>query len=270
MASPLVSVVIPYYNGSKYLPITLDSLMFQSYSNIEIIIVDDASTVCDGKVVSEYVKKIRSDKVKYVVGYKGSNIVRKVVPRFNNKRKIRVFRHRSNQGATKTFNDGLHKARGKYVTYMSQDDIAHPEMISIMVAELEKRKIDFVYSDMWIINDSGRILREFVLPDYDFYYTFCRWYFAGVSKLFRRELLSKYGYFDESYKVSMDHELFSRFAIMDAKFFHIPKVLYSVRFHDDQRQVGQHSSANTTRLYQESIEICKRNLRWLKKQHRNP
>ena len=92
--SPKVSVVVPIYNTSKYLPKCLDSIIDQSYQNLEIILIDDGSTDDSGKIADDYAKK---DK------------------------RIKVF-HQKNAGQSAARNLGLEKATGDYVGFIDSDD----------------------------------------------------------------------------------------------------------------------------------------------------
>ena len=129
-------------------------------------------------------------------------------------------------------------------------------MFSEMVKALEKTSADFVYADMFIMDDQGRILREFALPDYSFQGCFGNWYLCGVAKLYKRSLHEKWGYYEE-HLLAHDHELFQRFAMNAAKFYHIPKVLMGVRDHSDGREIEIHARDNWNRLLNESIELVK-------------
>ena len=92
--SPKVSVIVPIYNTSKYLPKCLDSIIGQSYQNLEIILIDDGSTDDSGKIADDYAKK---DK------------------------RIKVF-HQKNAGQSAARNLGLQKATGDYVGFIDSDD----------------------------------------------------------------------------------------------------------------------------------------------------
>ncbi len=111
-------------------------------------------------------------------------------------------------------------------------------MISTLAAELERTGADFAYSDMFIVDDAGRILRRFTLPGFDFEKSLARGYFLGVSKLWRRGLE---GRFDASFRSANDYDLFLRFAMAGARFVHVPRVLFSVRAHGADRKVGLHT-----------------------------
>lgn len=89
-----VSVIIPVFNTEKYLKKCLDSIILQTYSNLEIIIVDDGSTDNSGKIADEYAKK--DSRIKVI--------------------------HQKNQGQSAARNAGLQKATGKYIGFVDSDD----------------------------------------------------------------------------------------------------------------------------------------------------
>lgn len=254
MARDLVSVVVPTYAQATYLPACLDRVMLQDYPEIEIIVVDDASPDETPRVLEDWLRS-QDDVVSFASRYDGE--VRRESHRRFPRREVRVIRNERNLGATRTYNVGLRQARGAFATFIPSDDLPHPTMISELVAALD-RGFDFAYSDMWIVDDAGRVLREFRLPDYSFDRCFADWYLCGVSKLFRSDLLGRVGLFDERYAVSNDHELFLRFAASGARFVRVPRVLYSVRHHGADRKTGQHSPESERRMFEESIELVLR------------
>jgi len=97
--NPLISVVLPVYNADRFLVQALESLRYQTYSNFEVIAVDDASADNSYKILQKYAK---------------------LDPRF------RVFRNKSNQKIARTLNFGLTKAKGLYIARMDADDISLP------------------------------------------------------------------------------------------------------------------------------------------------
>ena len=96
---PLVSIIIPVFNGDKYLFDSLSSVIHQSYDNIEIIIIDDGS-------------------------YK-NNQYRPILKKFKNQN-IRFLKRRKNAGVSKVMNLAIKKSKGEYVNWLSHDDIIHP------------------------------------------------------------------------------------------------------------------------------------------------
>lgn len=113
---PLVSVVVPVYNISEYVSKCLGSVLLQSYTDLEIIVVDDGSTDESGKICDE-------------IALKDS--------------RAKVF-HRKNSGLSEARNFGISKARGKYVALIDGDDFVKKDFIGAMVDVAEKSGAEVV------------------------------------------------------------------------------------------------------------------------------
>ena len=99
---PLITIIIPVYNTAKYLPQCLDSVINQTYQNLEIICIDDGSTDDSGKIINQYAKK--DPRIKSI--------------------------HQSNQGQSAARNIGLTQATGEYISFVDSDDQIKPSFIS--------------------------------------------------------------------------------------------------------------------------------------------
>jgi glycosyltransferase involved in cell wall biosynthesis len=136
MREPLVSVVIPLFNKEDYIEETLASVVRQTYSNIELVIIDDAS----------------SD---YSI-YKAKNFLEKYNERFSNV----IIESRANTGQSGARNDGINLATGDFVAFLDADDIWHPEKIELQVRFLEEHKnIDLVLCNYLIYREGKSVLR---------------------------------------------------------------------------------------------------------------
>ena len=93
-----VSIVVPIYNTEKYLKKCLDSIINQTYENLEIILVDDGSTDNSGKIIDDYAKK--DSRIKAI--------------------------HQKNAGQSTARNNGIKKATGKYISFIDGDDEIKP------------------------------------------------------------------------------------------------------------------------------------------------
>ncbi len=266
---PLVSIIVSTFNQAKYLPIALDSVMFQSYPNIEIIICNFGSTDNTSEIIQSYFTKEIDQDVSYLAYLKeedGKTVhVRKYEKRFPIHRDIRVLGSKVNIGGTKSYNEGFKVAVGKYCTYLVADDYFLPDAITEMVDALEGKKTDVVYSDLFVINDAGRILQYLKKPDFSFQACFADWFHLGVSRLYRRELHHKFGFYDPEYRNANDYDLFLRFAMQGVRFNHIPKVLYCTRKHDPNNPSEPASWRNNgyENLIVESTACAKRAKRYL-------
>lgn len=110
MLKPLISIIVPVYNTSFYLRTCLDSIISQSYTFIEIIVIDDGSTDNSGKICDEYAEKDN---------------------------RIKVF-HRENGGVSRAKNYGLKIAKGEYVCFVDSDDYILQNHIIDFVDKLSK------------------------------------------------------------------------------------------------------------------------------------
>lgn len=111
-----VSVIMPVYNSEEYLKNAVESVLNQSFKDIELLLVDDGSTDKSGKICDEYEKKDR---------------------------RVRVF-HNQNQGICNTRNFGMKKAVGKYLLFIDNDDNLIPGMIEENYGLAEKNNADVV------------------------------------------------------------------------------------------------------------------------------
>ena len=109
MHSPLISVIIPVYNSEKYLRHCVDSILRQTYKNLEIILVDDGATDSSGKIVDEFATS--DSRVKPI--------------------------HQENGGISVAQNNGLDNATGEYIAFCDNDDIMHEQALEILLQALE-------------------------------------------------------------------------------------------------------------------------------------
>lgn len=166
-----VSIIIPIYKAEKYLPECVDSVLGQTYKDIEVILIDDASPDKCGEICEEYAKK--DERVKVI--------------------------HKENEGVSKARNAGLEIATGDYVQFVDSDDYLDVTMTEKLVKAMENDKSDMVLSGFYEKNmnfervskaeeepgvySKEQILKNIMNNPYSFHY--------GVlwNKLFKRELL---------------------------------------------------------------------------------
>jgi glycosyltransferase involved in cell wall biosynthesis len=180
---PFVSVICLCYNHVKYIDKAVHSVLHQSYRNIELIIIDDAST--DGS--AEKVKKI------------------------GEKHNLRTILLPENQGNCKAFNIGFSLSKGKYIIDLAADDVLLPERIEIGVKEMGKKDQSYGvhYCDIELIDKNGKILGTHFkrdsngnllekVKDGDLYKILLeKYYICTPTMMMRREVLEKLGGYDE-------------------------------------------------------------------------
>ena len=137
LSRPLLSVIVPVYRVETYLPKCLDSLVGQTYADLEIILVDDGSPDRSGAICDEYAAR-------------DSRI---------------VVIHQENRGLSGARNAGLDRATGEFVAFVDSDDYLERSMYeNLMVAAME-RNADIVIGDFYMILESGISRRYIRVPD---------------------------------------------------------------------------------------------------------
>ena len=128
---PLVSVIMPYYNGRRFVREAVQSLLSQTHENIEIVVVNDASP---DKEDSDYIGKLADE-----LGFK-------------------LIEHSTNKGIGQTMADAVEASSGDFIAELSQDDLYKPEKIERQINELTKKKLDAVYTAGDVLyQDSGEL-----------------------------------------------------------------------------------------------------------------
>ena len=212
MTTDLVSVVIPVYNSEKFLEECLDSILAQTYQNIEVIVVDDGSTDASPDILERY-----SDKI---------NII-----------------SQKNQGLASALNLGISEMKGNWLKWFSPDDVMYPNAIEILIDETKNHSGNTIFYSNWnIIDDTGNTLREFYesnyneLSEFDFNVRLLDGQQINVNTtLIPYNLLEKYSVQDLDDPVAIDYDFFLHSALLhDIKFHLISKSLIKYRIHSDQ------------------------------------
>jgi len=204
--TPVVSVIMPVYNSNlQYLKEAIESVLSQTYGNLELCVADDASTDESVRVVlKQYAAQ--DERIKLVFRKKNGHI-------------------------SKASNSALELASGEYVALLDHDDCLAPHALFKFVEALnEDREIEFVYSDEDKIDSRGfhsePTFKPGWSPDYltSFMYT-------GHLSIFKKSLIDFVGGFREGFEGSQDHDLTLRASEVAKKIKHIPEILYHWRKH---------------------------------------
>ncbi|HMQ10597.1 MAG TPA: glycosyltransferase family 2 protein [Oligoflexia bacterium] len=192
--TPLVSVILTAYNEEKTIEQSIDSIQNQTYSNLEIIIVDD----CSSDSTLSVVKKM-----------------------CQNDSRIKYYSMRNNSGTYYCRNYALSKASGDYVTFHDANDISRHDRVKKCLTHFEKNNsLDFVFSEYVRVDAQG-------FPIKNWYGSIYR---TGLITLFIKlsSLKQKTGYFD-LVKTSADSEFFERLQYLNLNYKKLNDVLYYAR-----------------------------------------
>ena len=206
--NPKVTVFIPVYNREEYVGEAIESILAQTFSDFEILLVDDGST-------DQSVDKIRS--------YTDT--------------RIRLVCSEENLGIPKTRNKGVELARGQYMAMLDSDDRAYPERLEKQVAFLDSHP-DYAQVGSWchMMDAQGNVLnkikRQPVSPE-DIHAQFLfRCAMSNRSIMARTAILKEYGYRND-FPRCQDYELHVRLA-KQYKLGNIPECLVYGRIHPEQ------------------------------------
>jgi glycosyltransferase involved in cell wall biosynthesis len=199
---PTVSVILPVYNEEDYINHALDSILGQSYKDLEVVIIDDGS----------------NDNTKHII-------------RSRNDKRIRYHRH-NNKGITKSLNKGIKLSNGQFIARMDADDISELDRIRCQLDYIKKRQNTHIVGSWYnVIDESGNIVttkkisfKKGVKKQLKQSSTLCH-----GSVMMRKKAVQELGGYNENFKYAQDYELWVRAYNRGYKFGIIKKVLYNFR-----------------------------------------
>lgn len=200
---PKISVILPVYNASLYIATAVKSILKQTFSDFELIIIDDGST--DGTQL----------------------IINK-----NKDKRTKIFTNKNSRGVAGALNQALKLTKGTYIARMDADDISDPQRFEEQIKFLE-RNHQYAGVGSWIqtINADGKSLKVVRYP------SDCRFikkrmlvvnFFAHPAMMLRKKVIDEIGGYDEKLNGAEDYDLFIRICAV-YQMTNIPQVLLSHR-----------------------------------------
>lgn len=205
---PRVSVIMPVYNGEKYIRDSVNSILKQTYQDFELVIINDGST----------------DRTKFIIDQYAETYP-----------KVKVF-HCEHKGVSAAANFGMENSTGEYIARLDSDDKAVPERLAVQVKFLDEHPdIDLAGSYFKAFHVNGRVQDiviatsneelQRILPQYN--------QMGHSTIMMRRSVLDKVGMYDTSFTLAEDYEFYLR-VIEKGKIANIPQFLVYYRFHPEQ------------------------------------
>ena len=199
---PKVSIVLPTYNGEKYIKESIDSVIHQTFTDWELIIVNDCSTDSTPNIIKEY-ENIDS--------------------------RIRIINNSQNLKLPKSLNVGFKSASGEYLTWISDDNLFLPQAIEAMVSYLETSNVDLVSCKYDEIDENGKLLNTIDKHNKRNLHRFLRRNVVGACFMYTKKIADKIGQYDENVFCAEDYDYWFRIALAgNIKF--IPECYYQYRF----------------------------------------
>jgi glycosyltransferase involved in cell wall biosynthesis len=211
MANPLISIIIPVYQHAKFLNECIESAINQTYSNIEIIIIDDHSP---------------------------DSAVQDILQEYRHHPNVRLFLNSKNEGISATQNRALLESRGQIIAFLDCDDYLAPEAVSSSISHWKENTI-YTHSARVNIDENGREINRICfqqLPRKDYFSENLTSMYATHFKMIRRDVFSRLGLFDPRFDYAQDYDFLMRAAAHypTESFSYIPQFLYFHRLHGNQ------------------------------------
>jgi glycosyltransferase involved in cell wall biosynthesis len=208
--APVVSIITPSYNQANYLEETIQSVLGQTYPNIEYILIDGASSDKSLDVIKKY-----ADKLAYWVSEK-------------------------DKGQTDAINKGFARAHGEIIAWLNSDDTLEPHAVAEAVAFLDEHpEVGLVYGDANYIDEKDRVIGRFPAAQTDL--TKLRRGYVHIpqqASFFRKALWDLVGPLDDSFFFAMDYDLWTRLAAVSELHYLEGRTWANFRLHADAKTIA--------------------------------
>lgn len=205
--TPRVTVLMAAYNAEDYLNQAIDSILSQTFSDFEFLILDDGSTDRTPDILADYASKDR---------------------------RLELIHNNGNVGTTRSLNKGLALARGEYIARMDADDVSLPHRLEKQVEFLDRRPdVGVVGCQMEVIDEADKPVGTYEVPcDHSMivWKLLCGRSFAHPSVMIRAAILREAGGYDPSLPHSQDFELWTRLTA-HTRFANLPEIHVRYRTH---------------------------------------
>lgn len=220
----LVSIVLPTYNGERFIKESIDSVLAQTYSNWELIIVNDCSKDNTLSIVNDYAK---------------------------NDSRIKVISNSSNQNLPVSLNIGFREAKGEYYTWTSDDNIFKPNAIEYMVNYLDNHSdVDLLSCSFDIINEDGSFYTNFRNLDSRNILQLAEYCNVGACFMYTRDIALKVGEYDKNMFCAEDYDYWCRIALIG-----------NIKYIDENLYKYRNNSKSLTATRQKTIKAKCLNIR---------
>jgi len=248
---PLVSVIVPCYNHEKYVEQTIESIVNQTYKNIELIVIDDGSKDNSPKILEELSKKYNF-----------------------------YYEHQQNIGLPATLNKMIKTAKGKYISLIASDDVKTIDKIEVLVKEFEELSDEYavVCGDANFIDDNGKEIcievsgqeyKSFLdwhlhsRNDFDYKNNFGEYttllqanYIPAMSTLIKKEALYKVGLYEENISIE-DWNMWLKLA-RTYKMKHIDRIVSFYRWHanNSSKTMRDKLRFDSLKIFEREKDFC--------------
>lgn len=219
---PLVSIVTPSYNQGAFIKETIESVLGQSYSNIEYIVMDGASTDDTVDILKSYDNKI-------------------------------TWVSERDEGQADAVNKGIRRAKGEIIGWLNSDDTYFPQTVEKVVEYFcAHPDTDMVYGEAYYTDKDGNITERYLTEKFSRKRLAEQCIICQPAAFFTREIVEKVGLLEKKYHLSMDYELWMRIS-GQGKMAYIPEYLATSRMYEENKTLSRR-----TEVFKETCAAVKK------------
>ena len=228
-----ISVIIPCYNAARFLSDTIQSVLEQSFSDYEIILIDDGSTDNTQEVIRSFGTRVRAE-------------------------------FGPNRGVSAARNRGTELAQGEFIQYLDADDLLTLDALGRRLSALRQTGADVAYSDWQKLNETaartferGEIIArtiESIHPDIEIS-LFTDFWCPPAALLYRRSIIERIGKWNESLPVIQDARFLLDAALRGGRFAHVPEIGAYYRVHAGQSLSRRNPTAFVKDCFENALQV---------------
>lgn len=205
MSRTLVSIIVPTYNGARYIGDAIESVLAQNYTDYEVIVVDDGSTDDTNQALEPYLERI-------------------------------TYIRQSNQGLSRARNQGVAVSRGEYLSFLDSDDLFLPNKLAAQAQFLDSMPdVGLVASGFQYFDKDRSVLQDSCSWKIERLLDLETILFSGLTVvhgvLIRREWFSRIGGFDPSLSYCEDMDFWYRLSLEGCPIYWLPDIVCQYRLH---------------------------------------
>lgn len=227
-----LTIITPSYNQGKYIKRTIESVLSQDMDHLEYIVMDGGSTDETVEILESY-----GDRIKWA--------------------------SEKDKGQTDAVNKGIRLSTGDIIGWLNSDDIYYPGTFESVMRIFEQNpQINVVYGNAYHIDEEDRVIEEYYTEDFDYERLKEVCFICQPSLFFRKKLVEKYGYLDDSLQYCMDYDYWLRLG-KGEKFYRLDQFIAGSRLYDDNKTLGSRRKVHEEMLKMQKKNLGKADKKWI-------
>ena len=229
---PLVSIVTPSFNQGRYLKRTIESVLTQSYPNIEYVVIDGGSTDESVEILKSYGDRF-------------------------------YWESKPDRGQADAINKGFARVKGKILAYLNSDDVLLPGAIERVVQYFQENpSCDLVYGDADYIDEQDRVIGAYRTADYSITRLLEDCMVCQPAAFWKRGIAERVGPFDDQLHYTMDYDYWLRIANAGGQIRFLPEKLACSRLHPETKTLSARG-----KIYKEIFKTCRKHAGYVHKSY---